>query len=102
MALARRNVDLNPCCPESAAELLVRLLAEQAFSRALVPGNDARILKDADELLPSRIDLDQMAVSPQLLSFLSNSAQSPCRGRRSLSLKAPDVGIECAAKLRTR
>ena len=44
---------MNPCCPDPKADPLFRLLAEQALSRAggapLVPGNNARILKDAEE-----------------------------------------------------
>jgi cardiolipin synthase A/B len=47
---------LNLRCPDPAAESLLRLLAGQALSRAggapLVPGNAARILKDAGEHYP--------------------------------------------------
>lgn len=48
---------LNPCCPDPTTESILRLLAEQALSRAggapLVPGNAARILKDAGEHYPA-------------------------------------------------
>ena len=57
MAVERQSVDLNPSYASPAAEPLLRLLAEQALSRTggapLVPGNDARILKDADEHFPA-------------------------------------------------
>lgn len=47
---------MNLRCPDPAAESLLRLLAGQALSRAggapLVPGNSARILKDAGEHYP--------------------------------------------------
>lgn len=51
---------MNPCdvhCPDPAAESALRLLAAQALSRAggapLVPGNGARILRNADEHYPT-------------------------------------------------
>lgn len=48
---------MSPCCPDRTAESMLRLMAEQALSRAggapLVPGNAARILKDADEHYPA-------------------------------------------------
>jgi len=43
---------LNPCCADPKADPLFQLLAEQALSGAggapLVPGNNARIMKDAE------------------------------------------------------
>jgi len=50
-------ISLDLRCPDRAADPLLRLLAEQALSRAggapLVLGNDARILKDAHEHYPA-------------------------------------------------
>lgn len=47
---------MNPCCPDPTSKSMLRLVAEQALSRAggapLVKGNAARILKDADEHYP--------------------------------------------------
>lgn len=48
---------MNLRCADPASESLLRLVAGQALSRAggapLVPGNDVRILKDADEHYPA-------------------------------------------------
>jgi P-type Cu2+ transporter len=68
---------LNLRCADPAAESLLRLLAGQALSRAggapLVPGNAARILKDAGEHYPvwlSAIGTAQFAITLTITVFV--------------------------------
>lgn len=57
---AREPEPLNLRCPDPATESMLRLLAQQALSRAggapLVPGNDVRILQDAGEHYPAWLE----------------------------------------------
>lgn len=74
---------MNPCdvhCPDPAAESALRLLAAQALSRAggapLVPGNVARILRNADEHYPawlSAIDTARQGVLPENYIFADDA-----------------------------